>query len=249
MHGCGLVTGISSTYQGCTYEESQFSLSYQPPAVTSSSAKSGSFHVLPQSMPDCWLAWPCPGLVQASTVAVSSWVFHPGLADLCPLQSLYLFHRGPWALSGERMGVGCDINVPLRAEYCTDTYSLHIDWLWFSVLISVYYAKSLLWWGMRTPLIYGCKDTYLVDILISCPFSKIKAVGFSLGPLIFLATSAWLNCSTRHEFLPVEQSLTPTRRHSVTPVTFTPVPIRRQLVTPVRSHHYHTCGHVLPGQS
>ena len=128
MHGCGLVTGISSTYQGCTYEESQFSLSYQPPAVTSSSAKSGSFHVLPQSMPDCWLAWPCPGLGQTISAALSSpaqlpcGVWRPVFQNSAPPPLAFTFFLPSflrWPLGLGRSG--CGMVVPFNFEFLMDT--------------------------------------------------------------------------------------------------------------------------------
>lgn len=178
-------------------------------------------------MLDCQVTWSCPGFVQATTAAVSACiqcscriqktVFHPGLPNFCLLQS---FPPLPWLFLSLELGRrGCGINVPFRAEHVADT--LHSDQWWASVSTSVYHTKTLLWWGLRPTLTCGYRGTYLEDILIPCPFSKIKAIGSPLGSLTPLTTSSWLDYSFWHESLSVEQLLNP---------------IRRQLVTPHNSH-------------
>lgn len=83
-----------------------------------------------------------------------------------------LFHYDPWA---SQRGV----SPLIRAEHCLVLYSLHIDQLWVSVLITN--CKKLLWQWERDVLICGHKFKCIVVILILCSFHRVIVVDSMLG--------------------------------------------------------------------
>lgn len=83
-----------------------------------------------------------------------------------------LFHYDPWA---SQTGV----SPLIRAEHCQVLYSLHIDQLWVSVLITN--CKKLLWQWERDVLICGYKFKCTVMILILCSFHRVIVVDSLLG--------------------------------------------------------------------
>lgn len=71
---------------------------------------------------------------------VQQYCFAADVSSLWPLQYSYpLFHNDPQALGADSLiqMSHLQVNTPV-------SYSLHIDWLWVSVLISIYYKKTLL---------------------------------------------------------------------------------------------------------
>lgn len=67
----------------------------------------------------------------------------------------------------------CDIEVLCVMKDFMVCYSLHINLLWVSVVISIYHKKVCLWWGLRDAPIYGYRYTYLGYSLVLCPFDWI----------------------------------------------------------------------------
>lgn len=152
------------TCRSHTLKENWLSLSQQSSVSNSSSACDGSSSPHPPST--LWFCqnWTCPGLVQCFHNHCKFTLCNfPGVPRkhcfvvvIHPLSLLNcflcLFHDDPWALVGE---TGCKCPVQGWALYLS--YSLHIDQLWESVLITVYCKKMLLWWGLREALIHEYK--------------------------------------------------------------------------------------------
>lgn len=70
---------------------------------------------------------------------------------------------------------------------------LHIIQMWVSLLIPVYYKKTLLWWGLNGDLLHGYSDMLLEVILLLYCYSWILVVflqAHELSSFSFLPTSA-----------------------------------------------------------
>lgn len=71
---------------------------------------------------------------------------------------------GSYTLSATSSAVSSE---PQVQEYFVDVFvgtglhNLHIDWLWFSEVVSLCCKEKFLGWGVRTILICGYKDQYL----------------------------------------------------------------------------------------
>lgn len=72
---------------------------------------------------------------------------------------------------------GCHLDLLFRNENYTISYSLHLDELSPSVLITAYYKKELLRCGLRHALIYWYNNKSLGVYLILCSFSRAVVVG------------------------------------------------------------------------
>lgn len=70
------------------------------------------------------------------------------------------------------MGRAHDIDVPLRAENSSVSYSPHFDQLWLSVLISVHYKREEFTMRGESCANMWLLVKYLQDSLILCSFSK-----------------------------------------------------------------------------
>lgn len=140
-------------------------------------------------------AWSYAGLVQA-IAAVRSWeqqscqVPRIWLTDCntYPPSKLFLF---PSLLPWCSLSLGETGNRYLFvAELSIVIHSLHLDWLWVSVLTAIY-CKKLLWREGKVPPIYGYKDKHKEDSLMLCPFSAITVLGSPLTNMTFPTMDSW----------------------------------------------------------
>lgn len=67
------------------------------------------------------------------------------------------FHNFPWAAA---VGLALE-KISTGSDHSRVTY-YHFYGLWISVIMSIFYKKKLLWWGMRATLI--CDFNYLTTI-------------------------------------------------------------------------------------
>ena len=116
-------------------------------------------------------------------------ILFPGFKhNLLILESFYLLFSNNPRPSERR---GCDIDIPHRVEKSTASHFLHHDWLWFSVIISIYrWSLSDVRW----------KTFYSMGIMISLQISLLMWL-FSLkiivGSLLGYIHSVWSSIMMR----------------------------------------------------
>jgi hypothetical protein len=116
-------------------------------------------------------------------------ILFPGFKhNLLILESFYLLFSNNPRPSERR---GCDIDIPHRVEKSTASHFLHLDWLWFSVIISIYrWSLSDVRW----------KTFYSMGIMISLQISLLLWL-FSLkiivGSLLGYIHSVWSSIMMR----------------------------------------------------
>lgn len=120
----------------------------------SSPARGGVSWQLSSSILVLCLAWSFTGLLSAVTVAVSSYAQLSCVQEvplLVAVSAFLPFLPQSSLILGRKKD---DIDVPVKAENPTGSYSLHLGQLWAFVLISVYWKGKLLWWGLGDALIH-----------------------------------------------------------------------------------------------
>lgn len=80
-----------------------------------------------------------------------------------------------------------DADVLIGGHDFTVLIYLHLDQLWFSILINAYCKYNLLWWDLRDALIYGYDD----ERIIPHPFGLLIITGFLLMSITNLAPYFW----------------------------------------------------------
>lgn len=74
-------------------------------------------------------------------------------------------------------GFANEISLFLRAPQFSHSVLLPAVGLWISELITIYYKKKLLWWGLKVALIYENNhviECYFIALFIFLPFLFIK---------------------------------------------------------------------------
>lgn len=151
MHGCGsLRWSMVHLPEATTLKKAEFTSSSSHQLSRAPQPRVGVHETLPYHVVECWFAWPCSGIMQATTAAVVSWAQWPFDAQETPLLSsplqflaftifliLLLWH------SPSLVGEGVIQMYYVTAEYSIDIYSLNVNHMWASVLTTVYYQKTL----------------------------------------------------------------------------------------------------------
>lgn len=125
------------------------------------------------------LDWACTSLIHATTISMRLYVHPPSIVwkilfpwSHPPPVALTIFPL-PFHITSKLWGERYGIDIPFKAEYSKVSHSLHVDHLWSSMLISIYFKKCL-WWGLSDAMIYGYRNKPLWVLLLLCSFIRVS---------------------------------------------------------------------------